>query len=162
MFRETAPRGAIVFFESILAQIATVMGGELGRDEKLQTVAQLLKSTIPYYDWVGFYLVDSDRGDELVLGPFEGEPTEHVRIPFGKGVCGHVAEKKETVVVPDVSRLSNYLACSLKVQSEIVVPLLKGGELVGELDIDSHARAPFADADKMFLEKVAAIVAELW
>ncbi len=151
-----------MFFESVLAQIATVVGGESARDEKLQAVACLLKSAIPYYDWVGFYLVDTHGGNELFLGPFEGEPTEHVRIPFGKGVCGQVAQKKETVVVPDVSRLKNYLSCSAKVQSEIVVPILQGGELVAELDIDSHARAPFADADKMFLEKVAAIVAKLW
>ncbi len=151
-----------MFFEAILDKVANAVSAEVDRDEKLTRVARLLHEAVPYYNWVGFYLVDREEPDHLVLGPFAGEPTQHVRIPFGMGVCGHVAKTKKTMVVPDVSKLSNYLACSLQVQSEIVVPLLKDGEFVGELDIDSHARAPFAEADTAFLEEVATIVSSLW
>ena len=150
-----------MFFQAILSRVRDVVDGELSRDEKLSAVARILSESVPYYNWVGFYLPVPGGARELVLGPFVGEPTQHVRIPFGRGVCGQVAETKETMVVPDVGRLDNYLSCSVEVQSEIVVPTLKGGEFVGELDIDSHAKAPFAEADKKFLEEVAAIVARV-
>jgi len=102
----------------------------------------LLVENVPHYDWVGFYLVDKAK-KELVLGPFVGEPTEHVRIPFGRGICGQAAERRTTFVVQDVSKEGNYLACSPKVKSEIVIPLFKGGEIIGELDIDSHTLSPW-------------------
>jgi L-methionine (R)-S-oxide reductase len=135
----------------------------------LQTHAMLPKSSmpsarllppVPYYDWVGFYCVDSSK-NELVLGPFVGEPTEHVCIPFGKGLCGQAAERKETVIVQDVTKEPNYLACSPHVKSEIVVPVIKTGRLVGVLDIDSHTRSAFTAEDKRFLEPVCALVAKL-
>jgi L-methionine (R)-S-oxide reductase len=150
-----------MFFEAILEKVAGAVSAEAPREERLARVANLLHEAVPYYNWVGFYLVDPEKPDELILGPFAGEPTEHVRIPFGTGVCGHVARTKKTMVVPDVSKLTNYLACSLQVQSEIVVPLMKDGEFLGELDIDSHARAPFAETDTAFLEEIATIVAPL-
>lgn len=135
------------------------MNSSLGRDEKLRKVCELLARNVDYYDWVGFYLVDEAKGNELVLGPFVGEPTEHVRIPFGRGVCGRAAVELKTIIVQDVTRETNYLACSPLVKSEIVVPIFKQGKFVGELDIDSHELAPFTDEDRKFLEKVASLVA---
>lgn len=116
---------------------------------------------VSHYDWVGFYLVDKTRENELVLGPFEGEPTEHVRIPFGRGVCGQVVELGKTFIVQDVSKETSYLSCSPKVKSEIVVPIFKNGEIVGELDVDSHALSPFTGEDRVFLEKICEIVSKL-
>ncbi len=139
---------------------------ELGRclDEptppcaRLREVCRLLASHEPGFDWVGFYFVAEGR-EELVLGPFVGEPTEHVRIPFGSGICGQAALRGTTLVVDDVTREQNYLACSLEVKSEIVIPLRWGEELVGELDIDSHTEARFSQEDRLFLERVGTLVA---
>jgi GAF domain-containing protein len=111
---------------------------------------------------VGFYLVDPDSPRELALGPFAGAPTEHVRIAFGRGICGQAAEREETFVVQDVSEQTNYLSCSVHVKSEIVLPVFKDGKLVGELDIDSHVVAPFIGADEAFLEAVCDAVAVLF
>ena len=113
---------------------------------------------MPYYDWVGFYLTDPEKKDELVLGPYEGDPTEHTRIPFGRGICGQAAATKETFVVQDVSKEDNYLSCSVHVKSEIVVPIIRDGEVLGELDIDSHTVEPFTDGDREFLERVCELV----
>lgn len=146
-------------FRELLEEVEKALASDTGREEKLKKVCELLASKVPYYDWVGFYLVDEAKGDELVLGPFVGEPTEHVRIPFGRGVCGRAAVEKKTIVVQDVSKESNYLACSPKVKSEIVVPIFKEGKFVGELDIDSHEHAPFTDEDRAFLEKIVDMVA---
>lgn len=121
----------------------------------------MLIENVPHYDWVGFYLVDKAK-KELVLGPFVGEPTEHIRIPFGRGICGQAAERRTTFVVQDVSKEGNYLACSPKVKSEIVIPLFKGGEIIGELDIDSHTLSPFTEEDRVFLEDVCKVVSELF
>ena len=92
----------------------------------------------------------------LVLGPYSGESTEYVRIPFGKGICGQAADSGETFVVDDVSTEDNYLSCSVSVRSEIVIPLVSSdGELLGELDIDSHTPRGFPPEDVRFLEWVA-------
>lgn len=130
-------------------------------DARLQAVCDLLKQEVPHYDWVGFYLVDPKKERELVLGPFAGAPTEHVRIAFGQGICGQAAETKKTFVVQDVSAESNYLACSPDVQSEIVLPLLHQGEVMGELDIDSHTVGAFSEEDRAFLLKVCYAVSRL-
>jgi len=122
----------------------------------------LLRDNISYYDWVGFYLVDHESQNELLLGPYEGEPTEHTRIPFGKGICGQAAETRKTFIVQDVSRETNYLSCSSNVKSEIVTPIFKGKKIVGELDIDSQAFSPFTDEDKTFLERTSQIVSKLF
>jgi len=128
-------------------------------DERLQAVCRLLRDELEGYDWVGFYLVDPTADRQLFLGPFEGEPTEHTRIPFGKGICGQAAEREETFVIDDVTRESNYLACSVVVKSETVVPVLHEGRLAGELDIDSHRVAAFEAEDREFCEAAAALVA---
>ncbi len=90
-----------------------------------------------------------------------GAPTDHTRIPFGKGICGQAAATENTFIVQDVTLETNYLSCSPDVRSEIVVPILKDGVVVGELDIDSHALAPFTDQDQAFLDAVCAQVAPL-
>ena len=132
------------------------------RDAKLKALCYVLRHNVPHYEWVGFYLVDPDAPRELVLGPYEGAPTDHSRIPFGKGVCGQVAEKKETIIIQDVSQEENYLSCSLHVKSEIVVPILKEGTFVGELDIDSNELSPFTSWDRTFLERTCASLADLF
>jgi len=148
-------------FDLLLDRVREVVDGPSDRDAKLKTICELLRDNVAYYDWVGFYIVARARR-ELVLGPFVGEPTEHERIPFGKGICGQAAEREETFIVQDVSKETEYLACSPRVQSEIVVPIFKAGEIVGELDIDSHTLAPFTQEDRMFLEEVGRIVAALF
>ncbi len=125
-------------------------------------MCKLLADNVSYYDWVGFYFVDKEKPNELVLGPFVGEPTEHVRIPFGKGICGQAASRKETFIVQDVAKESNYLSCSSKVKSEIVIPIFKNGELVGELDIDSHVASPFTSGDRIFLSKMVEMTSGLF
>jgi L-methionine (R)-S-oxide reductase len=128
-------------------------------NQLLTLTAELLKTEIPHYDWVGFYLLDS-KARVLVLGPFSGKPTEHTLIPVGKGICGQVAESKCSMIVQDVTEQSNYIACSLDVQSEIVVPILKNGLFVAEIDIDSHSYAPFSQEDEHFLAAISEHLAE--
>jgi len=151
-----------LLFKSLYIEIKAILDGDANTDEKLLTICKLLKGNIEYYDWVGFYLVNPTVKNELVLGPYEGEPTEHIRINFGQGICGQAAEIKDTFVVQDVSKETNYLSCSPRVKSEIVVPIFSEGELVGEIDIDSHSISPFTDEDKMFLEEIANLVAGLF
>ncbi len=127
---------------------------QMDNENILQKVCELLDKHIPYYNWTGFYLMDEEG--MLVLGPYVGEPTEHVRIPVGKGICGQAAETKLTFIVQDVSRETNYLSCSPHVKSEIVVPIFRNdGSVFGEIDIDSHFVAPFDERDKEFLEWIA-------
>ena len=150
-----------VFFDSLTEKINEVLKSNKSRDDKLKTVCRLLKENVPHYNWVGFYLVDKKRQNELVLGPFEGEPTEHFRISFGKGICGQAAKLEKTFLVQDVSKETNYLSCSANVKSEIVVPILKKRRIAGELDIDSHVLSPFTKEDKTFLKKIAEMASEL-
>ncbi|HAK94730.1 MAG TPA: hypothetical protein DCM87_06930 [Planctomycetes bacterium] len=147
-------------FASLRKAAARILGrADLPRDAKLAALCALLHRRVPHYDWVGFYLVDPARPRELVLGPFEGERTEHVRIPFGRGVCGRAAATGRTLVIDDVGAESNYLACSLKVKSEIVAPIVRDGAVRAELDIDSHTRAAFGEDDATFLEHLCAAAA---
>ncbi|MFQ6092178.1 MAG: GAF domain-containing protein [bacterium] len=148
-------------FDTPLGKVREIIEGTSGRDEKLMAICKLLRDNVSYYDWVGFYLVNRVKKRELILGPYVGEPTEHVRIPFGRGICGQTAERKETFVVQDVSEETNYLSCSSKVRSEIVVPIFKRGEIVGELDIDSHSISPFTEKDKDLLEKVCEMISKV-
>jgi L-methionine (R)-S-oxide reductase len=131
------------------------------RDSTLQAICKLLADNVRYYNWVGFYIVD-ETGETLTLGPFVGEPTEHVRIPLGRGICGQAAATGKTFVVQDVTKETNYLSCSLKVKSEIVLPILLAGRVVAELDIDSHETSPFTREDTEFLEQVCEFVAPLF
>lgn len=119
----------------------------------LVRICELLKQEVYHYDWVGFYILNAEN-NELVLGPFVGKPTQHTHIAVGKGICGQVAESSQTMVVQDVTQVDNYISCGLDVQSEIVVPILKNGKFVAELDIDSHSPAPFTEEDSIFLNKL--------
>jgi L-methionine (R)-S-oxide reductase len=147
-------------FKSLTKRADAVLGSKLNRDEKLKAICKLLKDCVSYYDFVGFYIVDKKR-KELVLGPFEGEPTEHVRIPFGVGICGQAANQQKTFIVQNVSEETNYLSCNANVKAEIVIPIFYKNEIVGELDIDSHTVSPFTMEDKFFLEKIGEKVAKL-
>lgn len=134
----------------ILDQRIARGGGEL-----LQDICAILADGIPHYDWVGFYLAVPGRRT-LRLGPFVGEATDHTEIPFGRGICGQAAERRETFTVQDVGKEENYLSCSIRVKSEIVVPIMAGAEVLGEIDIDSHSTAPFGPEDGELLEWLAA------
>ena len=132
---------------------------EIERARDLQEVVDLLHDRVEHYSWVGIYLVD---GDDLVLGPWKGpEATEHVRISVGQGVCGAAAASGQTEVVDDVNADPRYLACFPSTRSEIVVPISREGRVIGEIDIDSDQPAAFGDADRDFLERVAAVMAHL-
>lgn len=156
-------RGVIEENKILISRIKKIVDSpEQTRDEKLQDVCQLLADEIDVFDWVGFYLVDPNVEQELVLGPYVGEATDHTRIPFGKGICGQAAETNETFVVQDVSQEDNYLACSVEVEAEIVVPVRKDSEFVAELDIDSHTRNSMTDDHRGLLEEICDIVAELF
>lgn len=140
-------------FKELIDEIDEILQ-DYDLNNAMKRVCDLLYSNVAYYDWVGFYLTDPHKEDELVLGPFVGEPTEHVRIPFGKGICGQAAATGMTFVVQDVSKETNYLSCSPKVKSEIVVPIKVSEEIFGELDIDSHLLSPFDEHDDRFLNIV--------
>ncbi len=131
-------------------------------DDRLLKICEILEENISYYNWVGFYFKNGDK-NELKLGPYVGEPTDHVIIPFGKGICGQVAVSNENFVVPDVAAQDNYIACSISVKAEIVIPIFVNGENVGQIDIDSGTPDPFTEADERFLEfickEVAGIIA---
>ena len=147
-------------FPELEAEVIALLERPAESRSRLETLCSLLKLRVPHYDWFGFYI--ARRTEALLdLGPFAGESTEHLLIPFGKGICGQAAESGETFVVDDVSAASNYLACSLKVKSEIVVPVLApaSGEVAGEIDIDSHTVSAFSGDDRAFLERLAILVA---
>lgn len=146
-------------FAALLVDAQAILAQPLPFEQRCQELCQLLATRVPHYAWVGFYWVAPDAERTLMLGPYVGEPTEHTRIPFGKGICGQAAVTLDTFVIQDVTQETNYLSCSPSVRSEIVVPILRDGEFLGELDIDSHHLAPFTGEDRAFLERVAALVA---
>lgn len=129
-------------------------------DARLGEICELLRNNVDHYDWVGFYFKNGDK-PELKLGPYAGAPTDHTIIPFGKGICGQVAVSNENFVVPDVATQDNYIACSITVKAEIVVPLFVNGENVGQIDIDSNTPDPFTEEDERFLEFVNGEVAKI-
>jgi len=126
-------------------------------ESAMQQAVRLLKDAMPHYSWVGIYVLE---GDELVLGPYLGKPSPHTRIPLGRGICGAAATEKATIVVDDVNADPRYLACSIETKSEIVVPIMNGPEVLGEIDIDSDQPAAFGARDRALLEPVAALLAE--
>ncbi len=148
-------------FEKLRQEVAVLLNrSNLKTDIRLEQVCELLKNTVPHYDWVGFYFKNGDR-EELKLGPYAGEPTDHTIIPFGKGICGQVAVSNQNFVVPDVKAQDNYIACSITVKAEIVVPLFINGENIGQIDIDSNTPDPFREEDERFLEYVNVEVARM-
>ena len=140
-------------FSTVLKEFEFILENGSKRDDVLLQTCKLLKDKIYHYDWVGFYILDQASG-QLILGPYVGKPTDHTTIPVGKGVCGQVAETKAIKVVQDVNQEDNYISCSIDVQSEIVVPVLKNDAFVAEIDIDSHSPSPFTKADEDFLNSI--------
>jgi len=140
---------------TVLDQIEEIVAR--GGDETLREVVDALHDGFDHYSWLGIYLVE---GDDLVLGPWKGpEATEHVRIPVGQGICGAAAATGETEIVDDVNDDPRYLACFPSTRSEIVVPIAHEGRVVGEIDIDSDRPAAFGGDDRVFLERVAELIA---
>jgi L-methionine (R)-S-oxide reductase len=122
----------------------------------LTEVVRLLQRERPHYHWVGVYLL---QGQELVLGPYVGNPTPHTRIPMNRGICGAAASTGETIIVDDVNSDPRYVACNLETRSEIVVPIKREGRILGEMDIDSDVPAAFTNDDRDLLEAVAELLA---
>ena len=131
--------------------------GALPFDALIDRVVEALHARFPHY--TGVYLYWMDGRDALVLRTHRGRPTEHTRIPVAVGICGRAAREKRTVIVDDVTADASYLACSLETRSEIVVPIMKGDMVLGEIDIDGDTAKAYGTADQAFLEKVAALVA---
>lgn len=126
----------------------------------LEAVVNLLYASVPYYDWVGIYLLDSDN--TLRLGPYRGDPSPHSEIRLENGICGAAAREKQTIIVDDVTADPRYLACSIKTKSEIVVPIMKEGRVIGEIDIDSDREGAFSQNDQKLLETIAEQISELY
>lgn len=145
--------------DSLRPKISSITDSDKETDVKLQELCNLLKENVTHYDWVGFYFRNGNK-QELKLGPYAGAPTDHTIIPFGKGICGQVAVSNQNFVVPDVQAQDNYIACSINVKSEIVVPLFVDGENIGQIDIDSNTPDPFTEEDERFLEFVNSEVAK--
>jgi L-methionine (R)-S-oxide reductase len=125
-------------------------------DAAMAGAVAILAGEVPRYNWVGIYLLEHN---ELVLGPFVGKPSPHTRIPLGRGICGAAATEQVTIIVDDVNDDPRYLACSLETRSEIVVPIMHGRQVLGEIDIDSHEHAAFGAADRELLEQIASHLA---
>jgi L-methionine (R)-S-oxide reductase len=130
-----------------------------GRDAILQHAVKLLHESSPRFDWTGIYEL---RGDVLEVGPFAGAPTEHRRIPVGRGVCGTAVAEARNINVPDVAALTNYLACSVATKSELVVLIRRGSRIFGQVDIDSHTRDAFGPGDERRVQEVADFLAGLY
>lgn len=122
----------------------------------MQEAVRLLKEQLPHYTWAGIYLMD---GSGLVLGPYLGKPSPHTRIPLNQGICGAAASQKATIIVDDVNSDPRYLACSIETKSEIVVPIMDGERVLGEIDIDSDQPAAFGAEDRVLLEETARALA---
>jgi GAF domain-containing protein len=147
---------SVTTYDDVLERVREAIAAASSRDEALSAVVGRLKGDMPDYTWVGIYLLE---GSELVLGPFLGKASPHVRIPLDAGICGAAASAKSTIVVDDVNTDPRYLACSLETRSEIVVPIMRGADVLGEIDIDSDKPAAFGPADQALLEATAALLA---
>ncbi|QHN04311.1 GAF domain-containing protein [Granulicella sp. WH15] len=145
-------------FAQILSEVNTCAKSANDLASLQNFIVEIIPQRLSYYNWTGFYMLDPDDPETLVLGPFRGAPTEHVRIPVNQGICGAAVAQNDTVIVDDVNSDPRYLACSLETRSEIVVPIRVNDAVVGEIDIDSHDLAAFSPRDKEFLEECAAIV----
>jgi GAF domain-containing protein len=145
-------------FDELVTQVRHLIAGEPDRIANAANVAALLFQSLPDVNWVGFYFC---RDDQLVLGPFQGRPA-CTRIPLGKGVCGTAAEQRRTIVVENVHEFPGHIACDTASNSEMVVPMIRDGRLVGVLDVDSPRLGRFADEDRKALEAVVAELLAAW
>ncbi len=142
-------------YAELLPQLAALVEGEPDLIANLANITAALKVCLPIASWIGFYIL---RGDELVLGPFQGN-VACVRIAFGRGVCGTAAAERRTLIVPDVAAFPGHIACDAGSKSEIVVPIERAGRVVGVLDLDSYELAAFDEIDAEALARIAALVA---
>ena len=140
-------------YELLLSQIDALIDGESNLITNLANITSALKYSMDNFLWIGFYLSDDLKSDELVLGPFQGR-VACTRIPFGKGVCGTAAETRKTVIVDDVDKFPGHIVCDSLSKSEIVVPVLKNNQTIAILDIDSDVHSNFDETDKLYLEKI--------
>jgi GAF domain-containing protein len=143
--------------DGLMTAIGSAIAAAPNADTAMRQTVALLKDGIPDYTWVGIYVLN---GNELVLGPYVGKPSPHTRIPLGRGICGAAATEKATIVVDDVNADPRYLACSIETRSEIVVPIMQGADVLGEIDIDSDKPAAFGRRDRELLEPIASLLAE--
>ena len=146
--------------QNLHKRVDVIFDSAISTEDKLQKICQLLSDEVDYYNWVGFYFKNGDK-NELNLGPYVGAATDHTIIPYGKGICGQVAESNQTFVVPDVYAQDNYLACSIETKAEIVIPIFKNGVNIGQIDIDSHTIDPFTEEDIKLLDYVCNRVSEI-
>jgi len=142
------------FYKELATQLKALLEGEGDSIANAANTAALIYQMVPDLNWAGFYFLASD--DELVLGPFQGKPA-CVRIPWGQGVCGSAAARRESVVVPDVHEFPGHIACDAASRSELVVPLIEAGEVLGVLDLDSPLLARFDEVDQEGCEGLVAL-----
>jgi L-methionine (R)-S-oxide reductase len=147
------PADTAALYDELADQLASVLDGESDPIANAANMAALIYHGLPELNWVGFYFA---RDGELVLGPFQGKPA-CVRIPWGQGVCGTAASRGETIVVPDVHDFPGHIACDPLSRSELVVPLISNGRVLGVLDLDSPVPGRFDEADRAGCERLAAI-----
>lgn len=147
-------------FNEIVAEIRRFAATAKDLASLQKFTVSIIADRLPNYNWVGFYMLDPGDENVLVLGPFRGASTEHVRIPVTQGICGAAVAQGATVIIDDVSSDPRYLACSIETKSEIVVPIRANGRIVGEIDIDSHALNAFGPEDRSFLEECAEVVGQ--
>ncbi len=146
------PTGISELHESVIDQVLDLNGSP---EVILQSTIDLLHSTMPGWNWVGIYFL---RGDQLILGPFKGAPTEHKQIKVGDGVCGSAVKDNENKIVDDVTKVENYIACTPETKSEIVVLIKYQDEVVAQFDVDSDKEANFTAQDEEFLTEIAELV----
>ena len=140
-------------YRQLYEQIKSLTEGEKDLIANMANTAAMIHGSFGFW-WTGFYIV---KGEELVLGPFQG-PVACTRIPYGRGVCGSSWKRKQSIVVPDVEQFPGHIACSSESRSEIVVPVLKNGEVCAVLDIDSAEYSTFDETDKLWLERIATLI----
>jgi L-methionine (R)-S-oxide reductase len=145
-------------YEELLPQLKALLADESDTLANLANAAAALKQTFQQFSWAGWYIL---KQGELVLGPFQGN-IACTRIALDRGVCGAAASRRETVIVPDVDAFPGHIACDGGSKSEIVVPLIRNGELLGVLDVDSYSYDTFDDVDRDYLEQVVGFIASIY
>ena len=156
--RDDRPADKAARYAEVEAEILAVLDGEPDRTARMSTVSSMLADAFPSFFWTGFYVVDAAKGDELVVGPYQGT-LGCLRIPFGRGVCGAAAAERKTQIVEDVHAFPGHIACDSRSASEIVVPVIDAsGDLIAVLDVDATEKAAFDAVDAEWLERLMAKV----
>jgi GAF domain-containing protein len=148
-------------YDTLTRELSRLASHATSAEQLMTAIVERLRKAVPYYSWVGFYMLDHQNGDKypmLVLGPYVGAETPHKHIPLNQGICGAAVTAGQTIVVDDVNADPRYLACSLETKSEIVAPVFVKGVAVGELDIDSHSPSAFTADDRRLIEHCASLV----